>query len=557
MKLKKTIFLIIMLISLISIVGKVNAATTAIVDTSKKASLTITKYEHKNGSTENKALKGVEFTIYEIPKNANVNTVAQAETYIRNNNVTSYKKTTPDSGTIKFSDLNLGRYLVVETKAPKNVSTMIESFLIDLPRTNNNGTGWNYDVTVYPKNITIYGNVSLTHKNKAGDALSGMSWILQKKDKNGNWNNYEGIDALTTNNEGNISIQNLEKGEYRFVQNSVTEGYIMDKSNTVNFVVDVNHLNQNLTTKSEKLSIEKYVKSEGGEYTKNIGAFTTDTVSWKTEADVTEIISKMNTYVITEKIQEGLILNNESIKLYDQDENIIANDCYTIKIQDKAIKISFKPEKLKNVKTVILKYDTNFDYENIKSGEFNTSASLEYTDNINLEGECKGTYKTKENKANVHTGMVKIHKTNPEGTALQGAKFKIATSEENAKNDVFVKDINGNDVIAISDGSGYAIFGGLKYGEDGQSMQESKTEYWIVEVETPSEKYNLLERPEKFLVDSNNSENVLKIINKEKFNLPLTGGKLNLIPISFGIIFIALAFLTKFKNKGKQINEEK
>lgn len=557
MKLKKTIFLIIMLISLISIVGKVNAATTAIVDTSKKASLTITKYEHKNGSTENKALKGVEFTIYEIPKNANVNTVAQAETYIRNNNVTSYKKTTPDSGTIKFSDLNLGRYLVVETKAPKNVSTMIESFLIDLPRTNNNGTGWNYDVTVYPKNITIYGNVSLTHKNKAGDALSGMSWILQKKDKNGNWNNYEGIDALTTNNEGNISIQNLEKGEYRFVQNSVTEGYIMDKSNTVNFVVDVNHLNQNLTTKSEKLSIEKYVKSEGGEYTKNIGAFTTDTVSWKTEADVTEIISKMNTYVITEKIQEGLILNNESIKLYDQDENIIANDCYTIKIQDKAIKISFKPEKLKNVKTVILKYDTNFDYENIKSGEFNTSASLEYTDNINLEGECKGTYKTKENKANVHTGMVKIHKTNPEGTALQGAKFKIATSEENAKNDVFVKDINGNDVIAISDGSGYAIFGGLKYGEDGQSMQESKTDYWIVEVETPSEKYNLLERPEKFLVDSNNSENVLKIINKEKFNLPLTGGKLNLIPISFGIIFIALAFIIKFKNKGKQINEEK
>ena len=557
MKLKKTIFLIIMLISLISIVGKVNAATTAIVDTSKKASLTITKYEHKNGSTENKALKGVEFTIYEIPKNANVNTVAQAETYIRNNNVTSYKKTTPDSGTIKFSDLNLGRYLVVETKAPKNVSTMIESFLIDLPRTNNNGTGWNYDVTVYPKNITIYGNVSLTHKNKAGDALSGMSWILQKKDKNGNWNNYEGIDALTTNNEGKISIQNLEKGEYRFVQNSVTEGYIMDKSNTVNFVVDVNHLNQNLTTKSEKLSIEKYVKSEGGEYTKNIGAFTTDTVSWKTEADVTEIISKMNTYVITEKIQEGLILNNESIKIYDQDENIIANDCYTIKIQDKAIKISFKPEKLKNVKTVILKYDTNFDYENIKSGEFNTSASLEYTDNINLEGECKGTYKTKENKANVHTGMVKIHKTNPEGTALQGAKFKIATSEENAKNDVFVKDINGNDVLAISDGSGYAIFGGLKYGEDGQSMQESKTDYWIVEVETPSEKYNLLERPEKFLVDSNNSENVLKIINKEKFNLPLTGGKINLIPISFGIIFIALAFIIKFKNKGKQINEEK
>ena len=331
----------------------------------------------------------------------------------------------------------------------------------------------------------------------------------------------------------------------------------MDKSNTVNFVVDVNHLNQNLTTKSEKLSIEKYVMSKTEEYTKNIGAFTTDTVSWRTEADVAQIISKMDTYVITEKIQEGLILNNESIKLYDQDENVLANDCYTTNEKDSVITINFKPEKLKNLKKVILKYDTNLDYENIKSGEFSTSTSLEYTDNINLEGDCKGTYKTKENKANVHTGMVKIHKTNSEGLALQRAKFKIATSEENAKNNVFVKDINGNDVIAISDGSGYAIFGGLKYGEDGQSMQESKTEYWIVEVEAPSEKYNLLEKPEKFLVDSNNSENVLTIINKEKFNLPLTGGELNLIPIYFGIIFIVLAFIIKFKNKGKQINEEK
>ena len=88
-------------------------------------------------------------------------------------------------------------------------------------------------------------------------------------------------------------------------------------------------------------------------------------------------------------------------------------------------------------------------------------------------------------------------------------------------------------------------------------MQESKTEYWIVETEAPSEKYNLLEKPEKFLVDSNNNENVLNIINKEKFNLPLTGGKLNLIPITFGTIFITLAIIIKFKNKRKQINEEK
>ena len=545
-----------LLITLICLVGKANAATSAVIDTSRKVSLTITKYEHKNGSTENKVLKGVEFTIYEIPKNTNIDTVSQAEEYIQNNIVTSYKKTTPDSGTVKFSDLNIGRYLVKETNAPKNVTTMIESFLVDLPRTNSSGNGWDYDVTVYPKNMTIYGNVTLTHENTSGEPMQDTTWILQKKDKNGDWSNYEGIDILTTNNHGQITIENLEKGEYRFVQNSTIEGYILDKTDTANFVVDVENINQDLIKTSEKLDIQKYVKRLDGEYTKHIGAFTTDTVSWKTEADVASIISKMDVYKLTEKIQEGLNLKENSIVIYDQNGNVLPENSYSLNIESNKIVIQFNPDKLENINKVIIKYDTSFKYNNIDSGEFNTSASLEYTNKIDLDETCKSTFKTEEQKAYTHTGMIKVLKTDAEGTGLEDAKFKIATSEENARNGIFIKDINGNDIIKISDQSGYLIFGGLKYGEDGQNMQEAQTDYWIVEIEAPSDKYNLLEKPQKVTVNSNNEENLVTIINKEKFKLPLTGGKLSLIPIFLGIVFISISVILKVKNKKEKSIEE-
>ena len=87
-------------------------------------------------------------------------------------------------------------------------------------------------------------------------------------------------------------------------------------------------------------------------------------------------------------------------------------------------------------------------------------------------------------------------------------------------------------------------------------MQEAQTDYWIVEIEAPSDKYNLLEKPQKVTVNSNNEENLVTIINKEKFKLPLTGGKLSLIPIFLGIVFISISVILKVKNKKEKSIEE-
>lgn len=565
LKFRKLIISILLIISVISAIGgSVNAVTDAIVDTSRKASLTITKYEHANGSDTNVALAGVEFTVYSIPDN--IYSLSIAENYIKSHQVTSYTQTTPENGTITFSNLTLGRYLVVETNAPKNVLTKIESFLIDLPRSKDDGTGWNYDVTVYPKNITIYGKVTLTHNNLAGEPLSGSTWILEKLNKNGEWETYTSVGTLTTDDNGQIVIENLEKGDYRLVQNSNIEGYILDQSNTVDFTIDEENVNYNLTTTSEKLNIEKYVKLSDGNYGKEIGAFTTDTISWKTIANVASIISRMDEYSIIETWQSGLNFEQDSLRIYGEKESgeqvTILNTDYAVTSKTNSVIIKFDTSKLNQYKNVILTYDTSFDY-NIKSGEFETGSSIKYTNNIDMNGICNGSYTTDDIKAKVHTGSVLVYKADIDGEPIQGAVFKIATSKENAKNGIFVKDLNNTDVIATSDEEGYVVFGGLKYGEDEQKAEDARTSYWLVETNAPTyeengkiKHYNLLTKPVEVEVTSTSGvfslEDTTVVINRKEFVLPLTGGKPYFILSGFGILMICSSIVILKKSNKKE-----
>ena len=61
-------------------------------------------------------------------------------------------------GKTKAENLELGLYLVVETKVPEMVTSTCNPFFVCLPMTSSGGS-WIYDVTVYPKNLT--GNPTL------------------------------------------------------------------------------------------------------------------------------------------------------------------------------------------------------------------------------------------------------------------------------------------------------------------------------------------------------------------------------------------------------------
>lgn len=122
-------------------------------------------------------------------------------TYTLNGSYPEYgpKKTDAD-GKVQFgkataeeAGIPLGLYLVIETKTPDQVTTPCQPFLVSVPMTvKENGeassyvpTEWLYDVHVYPKNKTDYGEITLIKKGQVGngeanETLSGVTFKLYK-----------------------------------------------------------------------------------------------------------------------------------------------------------------------------------------------------------------------------------------------------------------------------------------------------------------------------------------------------------------------------------------
>ena len=80
------------------------------------------------------------------------------EKYMAANGGTAMPET-DENGCSKVDGLAQGLYLLVETKVPENVTFTTVPFLVSLPMTTVDGSDWNYDLTLYPKNET--GNPTL------------------------------------------------------------------------------------------------------------------------------------------------------------------------------------------------------------------------------------------------------------------------------------------------------------------------------------------------------------------------------------------------------------
>ena len=79
-------------------------------------------------------------------------------------------------GKTKAENLNLGLYLVVETKVPEMVVSTTDPFLVSVPMTSVNGTNatdggtrWIYDITLYPKNLTGIPSLEKTLRENQND----------------------------------------------------------------------------------------------------------------------------------------------------------------------------------------------------------------------------------------------------------------------------------------------------------------------------------------------------------------------------------------------------
>ena len=127
---------------------------------------------------------------------ANATTVKnELEAAVKNGGVAMTE--TDATGHTSVSNMEQGLYLVVETRVPENVTSTCNPFFVSLPMTTIDGTAWNYDVTVYPKNQT--GNPTLDKtvreaKNSTGKNTGSLTDIQKPNCDPPKTSNHQGRD---------------------------------------------------------------------------------------------------------------------------------------------------------------------------------------------------------------------------------------------------------------------------------------------------------------------------------------------------------------------------
>ena len=573
-------------------------------------SLTIICHEQKNGdATTNPPLKGIEYTIYKV--DASCQDVYAAETYIEANSVTGITKTTDANGKVVYSDLALGRYYAKVTKVIDGVS-YYEDFLVDIPRTNEQGTGLIYDVTAEPKIETLYGNIELTKVDQNGNPLEGVTFKVQVS--NGvspmslsdlprkGWVDYipEGSSSVltvTTDSNGKIKLSNLpfkDKGMgYRLVEISGPDGYIINpiiselrffmsddqRISTYYDYTPANYMHQfikgisidendpslvSVTYMNEKPTITKKVKNSAGNFVDNAGLNMTDVVTFKLTTSVPLQISDMTTYTITDTLPAGFTLDKSSIKV----EGTVATGSETVPtdiyiISDDGLTLTFDPTKMYDTTSglkapiyndIIVTYNATFNDNAVIGGDGNiNTAKLTYTSDIANKTTTEIT-----DTAEAHTGAIAIEKVDKADTSvkLEGAKFKVATSKANAEAGTFVKGTDGEDIEVTTDANGLATIKGLAYADDGSDVS-----YWLVETQAPTYKvteggqevektYKLLKTPVEVKVGKTTHNTAVVVQNSKEIDLPATGG----IGIAiFAVVGIGIMVISRKMNKEQNI----
>ena len=219
--------------------------------------------EYYNGSSE-KALPTVDSLIktekgnYVVKDETATPKVAEGTT--GDNGIAILNKDIRDADS---TGLPLGLYLVVETQSPASVTTRCKPFLVSVPMTRigatKPGEEWLYDVHVYPKNKTTYGDVTLEKYGRVGEdnntkvPLNGVTFELYKYNKTGdataytvdspNWTKVvksatssgegQGADLKLTTEDGKITVKDLTQGYYCFVETDLgaaNQKYILNQT---------------------------------------------------------------------------------------------------------------------------------------------------------------------------------------------------------------------------------------------------------------------------------------------------------------------------------------
>lgn len=453
---------------------------------------------------------------------------------------------TKGGGIAEVKNLEFGLYLVVETSAPDKVTAPAAPFLVSVPMTRianstdtNALTDWIYDVHVYPKNSTTYGQVTIEKKGYTGGgtgvALEGVQFKLQKQN-GADWTDITANDSngstynLTTDINGKITIAGLSQGEYRIFEDaysntSANKGYILDAEYHTFTVqkdgkiqVDENTATPNATIEvaNHRPDMKKQVK-KGDSWAQDAPYGVGDTVPYKITIEVPQNIDKLSTFTVTDT-PTGLTDNVNSIEVKDGTTDLTSGTDYTVALEGTdGFKIAFTLDSA-TVKacaghTVTITYNAVVKDTAVVGGNGNSNnAKLTYTNKINSDNTPGTTTNTIEDSAVMYSFGIKVVKTAGNGTTpLQGVVFDLyreaKTGEtsaitgddakkvglDSAKKWFLVKSgltTNANGIIDTSDSNNATNYThGLANGD-----------YYLVETKTAKD-YNLLTKPVQVKLD--------------------------------------------------------
>lgn len=519
--------------------GEGNAQTPTIktsvstIDKTKKGSITIYKYLHSTDLTGSVAgtgeqqkvpneatpLKDAGFTIYQV-KTANElvayyeaasgDTAVTADSYFKSPDSKTAanlidgiadkvikdkddktERKTDANGFVKFADLSVGMYLVIETTPPDSVVKPVDPFLVSIPMTrvqvgeqakDGQLKEWLYDVVVYPKNSSAKGDITLVKKGKTDGKeneiknLPDVIFKLQRYNENStNADRYDdytvnGTCEFTTNGSGEITVQNLLKGKYRFVEIGYADGqesgYIINNNVAYEFEINdqgklvtpagatansdfVINSDNTMTVYNHKPDLEKDVTKrndgkgtdEGNDTDYAVG----DTVKYTLTIYVPENVAKLKTFKVVDTMNKNQLMHNlDSVTISSkdtegQDVTFAANIDYTLTNtsngNNSEITIDFKAGKSQDKlnaaagKTITISYTATLqpDADTTTVGNVN-EAHLDYSRKTDIhEGETDTPYEIHD-KAVVYTFKTGILKKGQDGNTnelLNGVTFDL------------------------------------------------------------------------------------------------------------------------------------
>lgn len=522
--------------------------------------------------------------------------------------------TTGANGIAEFPNLQLGLYVVVETGTPDKVTSPVKPFLVSVPMTRvNNPNEWLYNIHVYPKNGTTYGEVKIVKYGRVGSdtegTLSGVSFKLEKwNETDSAWKSVTVSEKdgtpfnLKTDKNGEISVSGLSQGKYRFIEQSI------DGDNT--YIIDQTPIEFEVTKEGKiqyedvdpEAAVTFYVTNDRPDVEKNV---IDKNDSPKTEADysvgdkvpyqitvtVPKNITKLTTFTVSDT-PNNLVYNKDAVlTCNDKDVN---TSVYSIATEGDGFKITFTPAKmgLYAGKEIIIKYTATLKSTADQTGAGNRNdVSLVYGNKIGVDGDgnpTEGGKKEIHDSTFVYTFKVKVHKiADDTQKGLKDVEFDLYKEDENGI-------VTGKDAEALglnpnkhwtkvnkeplkTDANGNVEQGGLANGE-----------YYLVETKTASG-YNLLKAPVKvtlsiqaktewndtYIYDENGNmlkhtvdkknttfsggdeggktEYTVTVVNRKGFDLPTTGGFGTLLFSGIGVLLVVagVGVLLSLKKKNR------